>query len=467
MSSTPLHHLTISQASTLILSRALSPVDLVEAFIERIAAIDGQIHSYLTVVADRALKAARVAEAEIMAGRWRGPLHGIPFAVKDNYHTIGIPTIAASRLMADYMPDETATTVTRLEAAGAILLGKLNMWEYGTGTGAVYDDLPYPIARNPWDLDCFTGGSSTGAGAGVAAGTCMFALGSDTGGSIRLPAAACGLTGLKATYGRVSRAGCLPNCWSLDVTGPLTWSVEDTAIVMQALAGYDPLDPASADEPVPDYRANLHGGVDGLVIGVVREFIDGADGLEDEQAIAIGAAAQQLKERGAIIRDVHLPAPLSHYRDVTRIINWGESYAIHERDFMERSASMGQSLREKMMGGFSLRAVDYIQALRLRRSLADATDNMIKTCDAVLIAGAFLAAPRLADSDQVRAYTSETATPVFNVTGHPSMSVPTGFNGRGLPLNMQIVGRYFDEATVMRVGAAHEAAMPPRPRPAL
>lgn len=462
---TPLHFLTVTEASALILSRALSPVDLVEAFLKRIEAIDADIHSYLTIVADRARSAAKRAEAEIAAGRWRGPLHGIPFAVKDNYHTIGIPTIAASRLMVDYMPTETATTVARLEAAGAILLGKLNMWEYGTGTGAVYDDLPYPIARNPYDLNCYTGGSSTGAGAGVAAGTCMFALGSDTGGSIRLPAAACGLVGLKSTYGRVSRAGCLPNCWSLDVTGPLTWSVPDMAIVMQVLAGYDPLDPASADEAVPDYTVSLHSGLSGLVIGVVSDLGAAGETLEPEQATAMREAAERLKNSGAIIRDIQLPAPLSDYRDVTRIINWGESYAIHEQDFMERSASMGQSLREKMMGGFTLRAVDYIQALRLRRSLAQATDNVIRTCDAVLMAGAFLAAPKLDNAAQVQAYTSETAMPVFNVTGHPAMSVSTGFNERGLPLNIQIVGRHFDEATVMKVGAAHEKLMPPRARP--
>ena len=237
---TELHFLTIGDAARLIVARRLSPVDLVEVFLERIVAVDSELHSYITVVTDHARDAARAAEREITAGRYRGPLHGIPYGLKDNFNTRGIRTTAASRLMLDFVPDEDATLHARLQSVGAILLGKLNTWEAGTGTGEIQSDLPFPLACNPWDHNRFPGGSSTGPGVAVAAGMAMAALGSDTGGSVRIPAAACGLVGLKPTYGRLSRAGILPNSFSLDHPGTLTWTVEDAAILLQALAGYDP-----------------------------------------------------------------------------------------------------------------------------------------------------------------------------------------------------------------------------------
>lgn len=464
----PLHHLSVAEASGLLGSRQLSPTMLVEAFLTRIEAVDATLKSYITVTAERARTAALQAEAEIAAGRWRGPLHGIPFAVKDNYYVAGIRTTGGSRLMLNHVSTTTSTAVARLEAAGAILLGKLNTWEYGTGNGGVYHDLPFEVARNPWDLARFTGGSSTGAGAAVAAGTAMFALGSDTGGSIRLPAAACGLQGLKATFGRVSRAHCLPNCWSLDHTGPLTWTVEDSAIVMQAIAGHDPDDPSTADVVVPDYRKALHAGVKWLVIGFVRDLGPEGEVLDAANAVALEEAAKTLEAQGAIIREVRLPASLTQYRDVTRIINWGESYSIHEKDFLERSAQMGEALREKMMCGFTLRAADYLAATRLRRVLVASTDALVRSCDALLIAGAFHVAPRYDQPETVLPFTSDTATTVFNVTGHPAISVCTGFDSGEVPLNAQIVGRFFDEETVLRVAKAYETATPWRERrPAL
>jgi aspartyl-tRNA(Asn)/glutamyl-tRNA(Gln) amidotransferase subunit A len=453
-----LHFLSVAEAGRLIAARALSPVDLVEAFLARIDEVDGRIKSYITVLAERARAGARHAEAEIAAGRWRGPLHGIPFAVKDNYHLDGVRTTGGSRLMLDYVADTTSTIVGRLEDAGAILLGKLNTWEYGTGNGQVYHDLPFEVARNPWDLERFTGGSSTGAGAAVAAGTAMFALGSDTGGSIRLPAAACGLQGFKATFGLVSRAGCIPNCWSLDHTGPLTWTIEDSAIVLQAIAGHDSRDPSSATAEIPDYRQGLHQGVKGLVIGVISDLGPEGEALDASNAAAIDAMAKVLEGLGAIIREVRLPAALTDYRRTSRLINWSESFSIHEQDFMERSHLMGQALREKMMSGFMVRAADYLAALRLRRSLAKATDAVIRTCDALLIANAFHVAPRFDQPDTVPPFTNETACSVFNLTGHPALAICTGFDAGGLPLNAQLVGRYFDERTVLRVAQAYEAA---------
>ncbi|WP_064504317.1 amidase [Methylobacterium platani] len=457
-----LHHLSVAEAGRLIGARKLSPVELVAAMLDRIEAVDGRLNSYVLVLAERAMRAARAAEAEIMAGGWRGPLHGIPFGIKDNYHVAGLPTTGGSRLMQGGAPEaETATIVARLEQAGAILMGKLNTWEYGTGDGQVYHDLPYPVARNPWDLARFTGGSSTGAGASVAGGTALFALGSDTGGSIRLPAAACGLQGLKPTFGRNSRAACLPNCWSLDHTGALTWTVEDQAIVLGATAGHDHRDPSSATAPVGDYRKGLHEGVRGLVIGIVRDL---GDDLDPAMREALAEAGAQLAEAGAILREVALPAPLATYQAVAWTINWAESFSIHEQDFLARRALMGRALRTKMTAGFCVRAVDYLAALRERRRLALATDALVRSVDALLLPGAFHVAPSLREPGTVPAFTRDTACSVFNLTGHPALSLCTGFDAGGLPLNAQIVGRYFDEATVLRVAQAYEAATPWRAR---
>jgi aspartyl-tRNA(Asn)/glutamyl-tRNA(Gln) amidotransferase subunit A len=460
-----LHHLSVTEAGALIAAKKISPVELVGAVLARIEAVDGALKSYILVLAERARAAAKAAEAEIMAGRWRGPLHGIPFGVKDNYHVAGIRTTGGSRLMRESEPQSaTSTIVRRLEEAGAILLGKLNTWEYGTGNGQVHHDLPYPVARNPWDLSRFTGGSSTGAGASVPAGTALFALGSDTGGSIRLPAAACGLQGLKATFGLNSRAGCLPNCWSLDHTGALTWTVEDQAIVLNAIAGFDPLDPSSAVVDRHDYREGLHTGVRGLVIGLVRDLGPAGNELDAANRDALEDAARRLAEAGAIIREIALPAPLEAYRSVSWTINWAESFSIHEDDLIQRHELMGRALRAKMMTGFCVRAVDYIAALRMRRALAVATDEVVRSVDAMLIPGAFHVAPSLLEPETVPHFTRDTACPVFNISGHPALSICTGYSGGGLPLNAQVVGRYFDEATVLRVAQAYEAATPWRGR---
>ena len=455
--------LSAAEAGRRIAARRLSPVAYVEALLARIAAVEDRVHAYITVLAEPALAAARRAEAEIAAGRWRGPLHGVPFAVKDNYFTAGVRTTAGSRLMLDHVPDSTAHIIARLEAAGAILLGKLNTWEYGTGNGGVYFDLPYEPARNPWDLDRFTGGSSTGAGAAVAAGIAPFALGSDTGGSIRLPAAACGLAGLKATYGRVSRAGVLPNCWSLDVTGALCWTAEDSALVLNVIAGHDPEDPGSAAEAVPDYRAGLHAGVAGLTIGLVT-----AEGVTPEIAAGIAEAASVFERLGARLVEASLPSPLADYRRAASLINWSESLSIHEQDFRERASLMGQALRDKMTSGSLVRAADYLAAQRLRRQLARATDAIFGGCDLLLLPGAFRVAPRFDDAAGTMAFTRESAMNVANLSGHPAMSVLAGFDAAGLPLNAQLMGRHFDEATLLRAAAALEAATPHRARrPAL
>ncbi len=455
--------LPMRAASEAVRLRQISPVDLVDAYLSRIAAVDSRIGSYILVLADQALAAARVAEAELADGNWRGPLHGLPFAVKDNYFTRGVRTCTNSRVRLNAVPAFDATAVARLADAGAILLGKLNTWEYGTSMGPVYEDLPYAHARNPWNLERFTGGSSTGAGAAVPARTAMFALGSDTGGSVRLPAAACGLQGLKPTFGLVSRYGILPNCWAFDTAGPLCWNVWDCAAVLQAVAGYDPNDPTSVGEPA-DYLSGITGGVRGLTIGFIADCDIG--GAHPDPAILanLATAADVFAQAGATIVPVELPAPLMRYRTAASVINWSESFAIHERDFHEHAGLMGQALRDKMMAGLGLKAVDYIAALRERRVLAELNIAMMAKVDLLLTPGAFHVAAPFNDPDRLSAYTGETLMTPFNISNHPAISLCSGFDADGMPTNIQLVGQWFREATLLRASFAYEQATPWRER---
>jgi aspartyl-tRNA(Asn)/glutamyl-tRNA(Gln) amidotransferase subunit A len=459
-----MHHLTIGEAGRLIAAHKLSPVELVEAFLARITAVDEQLHSYITVVAEQARAAALAAQNEIMAGRYRGPLHGIPYGLKDNFYTKGIRTTASSRLMLDFVPDEDATLHARLQGAGAILLGKLNTWEYGTGTGEIQSDLPFPLARNPWNQSRFSGGSSTGPGVAVAAGTAIAALGSDTGGSVRIPAAACGLVGFKPTYGRLSRAGILPNSFSLDHPGTLTWTAEDAAILMRALAGYDLRDPSTVDRPVPDFASDLGRGVKGLRLGVIRRFHVNDVAAAPEIVAAIDAALSVLVDLGAQLVELDFPVALKDYRLCTRIIGTAEALSAHEDDFLERRALMGKALSDKLMGGLFIRATDYLKAVRWRRELALKADAVIASCDAVICAGTLRLTPCVDDVAGMKDYVMGSAMHVFNATGHPALAQCVGFDSNGMPLTMQIVGRYFDENTVLRVAASYEAATPWRGR---
>ncbi len=455
--------LTLAEASRAIAVGELSPVDLVDAYLDRITEVDDRLHSYITVLGDSARGKARRAEAEIQSGKRRGPLHGIPYAVKDNYAAKGARMTVNSRLYLDNVPQEDATAIRKLEEAGAILLGKLSTWEFGTGTGEVFDDLPFPLARNPWSLDCYAGGSSTGAGACVPARTAMFALGSDTGGSIRLPAAACGLQGLKATSGLISRHGIFPNCWAFDVAGPLCWNVEDCAWVADAISGFDPADASSVDRKVA-FSSALDKGVKGLRIGFIPDL--DLDGVHPHEITLqhLAEAARVLEDLGAEIVETALPAPLRRYRDVTSVINWAESYAIHEKDFQERWSLMGQAVRDKMMAGLSLSAVDYLAAQRDRRTLAEMTDALVSQFDALLLPCTFAPAPLVSDAKGVAALISNAVTTPFNVSAHPALTVCTGFDARGLPTSAQIVAGWFEDATALRVGAAYEKATPWRRR---
>lgn len=464
---TSLIGLSISEAGRLVAAREISPLELTEAVLSRIFETQPRLNAYITVLGEKALDTARRAEQEIMDNKQRSALHGIPFGVKDNYHVAGVPTTGGSRLMEGYVADQTATTVTRLQDAGAILLGKLNTWEYGTGNGEVHEDLPYPLARNPYDVTRFSGGSSTGAGVAVAAGAAIFALGSDTGGSVRLPAAATGVQGMKATFGRVSRAGILPNCWTCDIAGPLTWTVQDNALVLSTMAGFDPSDPQSAKRPVPDMLGTLSMGVAGMRIGIIRDFGPEAPIPQPEVLARFEAALESLRDQGAVLLEAALPEPVSTYRSALSVINWSESYSIHEKDFLKRHHLMGRSLRGKMMAGFMVRAADYLAAQRQRRCLARATDAVISNFDAVVTLTTLTTAPPFGDQGLLSGFTAGSVCSPFSITGHPAMAVATGFDDSGLPTSLQVVGKYFDEASVYRVAQAVEQGLPERQRPVL
>jgi aspartyl-tRNA(Asn)/glutamyl-tRNA(Gln) amidotransferase subunit A len=450
--------LTIAEASREIAAGRLSPVALTEAYLDRIAALDGELKSYVLVLRDAAAAAARAAAS----GPARGALHGIPIGLKDIYWTRGVRTTAGSRRYLDHVPDEDAETWVRLRDAGAVLLGKQETHEFAIG-GPDFS-LPFAPARNPWNTAHYPSGSSSGSAVAVAAGLCAAAMGSDTGGSIRGPAAYCGIVGLKPTYGRVSRRGVFPLSYTLDHCGPLTRTVEDCAIMMQALAGHDPTDPASADRPVPDYRAALVARLDGLRIGVIRQFHerDAVAGFGAESAPsaayveAFESACRTLESLGASLAEIRL-SPLVDYLDANRLIMLGEAYALHEKDFRERPQDFGRLMFARVGLGAFLSAADYVEATRQRRELCLEFAGAFANVDVMVAANATGPAPPIDALPLFGVYERASYTGPFNLTGSPALSVPIGFES-DLPLAFQIVGKPFDEATVMRVGHAFEQA---------
>jgi len=447
--------LTIAEAGALIAKRDLSPVELTQSRLARIERLDGQLHSFIRVLGDQALAAAREAEAEIMAGRWRGPLHGIPIGLKDIYETKRVPTTGHSKVMIDHVPQADATSVRRLTEAGAIMLGKLATHEFAFGGPSF--DLPWPPARNPWDTTRFTGGSSSGTGAAVAAGLVLGGTGSDTGGSIRGPAAYCGLAGLKPSYGRISRAGVLPLAFSLDHAGPMAWTVEDCAILLQAMAGHDPADPASADRPVPDYRASLAREAKGLRIGLIRHFYETDNQANEATRQGIASAVKVFEDLGCSVRELRV-SPLADWAACGIVIMLSEAYAIHEVTLRERFVDYGEAFRDRMALAALITGADYVQAMRLRRELMTELAKAMTDLDLVITAAAPSEAPTFDAVSKFAIFERPSLTMPFNVTGSPAMSVCCGYTANGLPLAFQLVGKPFDEATVLKAAHAYEKA---------
>jgi aspartyl-tRNA(Asn)/glutamyl-tRNA(Gln) amidotransferase subunit A len=450
-----LHYLSIAEAGKLIAKGDLSPVELTEALLARIEAINPKLDAFLDIAAEQARADAKTAEAEIKGGGYRGPLHGMPYGLKDIIDYSGRKTTAHSKLLQDNVADSDATVTAKLKAAGGIFMGKLATHEFAIGGPSF--DLPWPPARNPWNTDRHPGGSSSGSGAAVSAGLLPGALGSDTGGSVRHPASMCSLAGMKPTYGRVSRAGVVPLSFSLDNVGPLTRTVEDNAIMLTAIAGHDPRDPASARAEVTDFTGDLDKGVKGMRIGLVRHFYTKDLDAQDEMAASIDAAAATLRDLGATVEEVEMP-PLSEFAAINRVILLSEAYAIHEEWLQERPGDYAHFTRERLLPGAFMRATHYVQALRHREKMKHAFDEMMRSYDAVLTASSMQVPCRIDDVPEVeRTYSRQSRTP-FNVIGNPALVVPSGFDKDGLPLSIQIAGRAFDEATVYRIGHAYEQA---------
>ena len=449
--------LTIAQAAEQIARRKLSPVELTKACLAKIEKLDGTLHSFIRVTADRALQDARAAEERVMADRAKGPLDGIPIAHKDIYNTAGIATTGHSRLLQHNVPTEDAFTVRLWADAGTVMLGKLATHEFAMGGPSF--DLPWPPARNPWNPDHFTSGSSSGTGAAVAAGLILGGTGSDTGGSIRGPAALCGIAGIKPTYGRCSRAGILPLCNTLDHAGPLAWTVEDCALLLQAMAGHDPADPASADVPVPDFRADLNKGAKGLRVGLVRHFHEIDNKANAAVQKGIDDAVTTFRDLGAEVREVTLP-PMMDFMACGFTILSVEAFAIHEPWLRTRFDDYGELLRDRLAIAGLVSGADYVQAVRFRRELCAATAAAMKDVDILLTTASPTEAARIDAVPKWASMEKPGFTMPFNVTGLPAISICSGFGEGGLPVSIQLAARPFQEPTLFRAAHAYETATP-------
>ena len=448
---------SLAQAAMLIEQRQVSPSELTEAYLERIAAVNPQINAYVRVTADHAREEARRATEEIAAGEIRGPLHGIPVAVKDLFDMAGVLTEGGSRVFAGRTPEHDATVVRRLREAGAVLLGKLNTHElaYGATTTNHYSG----ITRNPRNPGHIPGGSSGGSGAAIAAGLAAATLGTDTGGSIRIPASLCGCVGLKPTYGRVSKAGVLPLSWLFDHPGPLTHTVEDAALMLQALAGYDPADAATIRAPVDDYTADLDAGVIGMRIGVVRDWF--FDQLDPEVAAAVEAAIATYRLLGAEVRDVALPGTRQASAAGFALV-LAEAKTIHARALQERPDHFGADVAALLSQPIPA-AEHLMSALEVTRTYAETVRQTLETVDVLLTPATPIPAPAIGAATVTVGGETQPITNLlvrctapFNMSRVPAISLPCGMTAGGLPIGLQLAARPFDEATLLRAAYAFE-----------
>ncbi len=447
--------LSASAAARAFAAKTLSPVELLTALLERIGTLDPKLNAFIRLDAEAAMAAARQAEAEISTGRIRGPLHGVPVGIKDIIDVAGLPTTCHSKILVDNVAAADSVVVQKLRQAGAIIMGKLSTHEFAIGGPSF--DLPFPPARNPWNREHHPGGSSSGSGAGVAAGFFPLALGTDTGGSVRNPASACGIVGLKPTYGLVSRRGVFPLSFTLDHVGPLTRTVADNGLLLDAIAGHDPADPGSAATQSHYFGRMLDRGVRDLRIGFVRHFHERDLPAHPEVAAALEDVARVLQAEGAQIRPVTLPT-LTEFAAINRVILCGEAWSIHAPWLRERPGDYSKLARRRLLPGAFMTAGDYVGAQRRRAEVIAAVEDQFRDVDVLLCASSMDPASRIHDADETaRTYPRQARTP-FNVTGHPALAMMSGLARNGLPVSVQFVGRYFDDATVLRVASAYERA---------
>jgi aspartyl-tRNA(Asn)/glutamyl-tRNA(Gln) amidotransferase subunit A len=463
MTAAELAALSLAEAGRLVHERKLSPLEITDACLAEIERLEPRLNAFITMTADEARRSAQASAQEVANGKHRGPLHGLPIAIKDLFDVAGVRMTAGSRILAGNVATEDAETVARLTTAGATLLGKLNLHEFAFGATGVSPH--FPPARNPWDPERITGGSSSGSGSAVAAGECLAALGTDTGGSIRIPASLCGIVGLKPTYGRVSKRGVLPLSWALDHIGPMTRTVEDAALLLGVIAGHDPGDPASADEPVPDYTRSLEGGIRGLRIGVPRQFF--FENLDSEVETAVAAAIKRLGETGAAVSEIDVPL-IDEIPGALTAIMLPEALAVHQRWISERPDDYGDDVRYRLELGSTYLGVHYVQAQRLRELAVQAWRERVFTeVDLIVTPTTPITAPLVEEASATSASSGTGLQVTFglirftnplNFLGIPAISVPCGFTTAGMPIGLQLAGRWWDEATVLRAAHAYEQA---------
>jgi aspartyl-tRNA(Asn)/glutamyl-tRNA(Gln) amidotransferase subunit A len=436
----------------------VSPVEVTEAYLSRIERVNPRLNVFLTVLADSALDAARNAEAELARGEWRGPLHGVPVAVKDIVFTRGVRTTMGSRVFARFAPRLDATIVKRLRDAGAIIIAKAHTHEFAFGSTS--SNPHYGPCRNPWNREHIPGGSSGGSAASVAAALCPIAIGSDTGGSIREPGALCGVVGLKPTYGRVSRFGVFPVSWTLDHIGPLTRTARDASLVFGAIAGHDPCDRATSRAPVPNCQKTMTDDLRGVRVGLLREHM--TTPLDPEVRQLVTAAVQQLAALGAEVAEVSVPSA-TYARTVSTTIMLVDALAVHESLLRERGPEYGADVRQRLLLGLGLSGLDYVRALRARTRIIADVRGVLERIDVLVGPAVPIPAPRIGqeienlDGEQrpVTAILSALTT-LQNLSGFPTVTVPCGYTLASLPVGLQIAARPLEESMVLRVADAYE-----------
>jgi aspartyl-tRNA(Asn)/glutamyl-tRNA(Gln) amidotransferase subunit A len=460
MDTLELCYMSAGELSRLIQCREVSPVEVIESHLARIEATDGVLNSFITLLPDRARAAARQAEAQIQSGNYRGQLHGIPVGLKDLFNTGGVRTTSGSRIFDNFIPERDCTVAARFQQAGAILLGKLNMHQFAYGPTGENPD--YGHMHNPWNPELITGGSSGGSGSAAAAGQCTITMGSDTGGSVRIPAALCGIVGLKPTYGLVSRYGLTPLSWCMDHPGPMVRTVEDVALTMNAIASYDPNDVASARVETPDYTTALTGEVRGLRIGVPKEYFEAP--LDPQVAEAVRKAISLLGELGATVNEVSFPM-FKYSPAISGAILMAEA-AAHHRELLAREGDkLYPPVRLRLEAGLFISAADYLKAQQARTQFDREARQLLNEVDLLAGPAEPITAPKLLATEvqvgeQLVGTTAALTqyTRPYNITGFPAISIPCGFSDEEMPVGLQLAGRPFDELTILRAAYAYEQA---------
>lgn len=459
MKKADLPFLSATDLAGLIKSGEVSPIDAAEAYLDRIEDVDSKLNSYITVCRDEALAQARGAQEEIASGSYRGPMHGVPVAVKDQFNTKGIRTTGGSTILEDFVPGEDATVITKLKNAGAVLMGKLNLSEYAMGSAFHH---PYGRPRNPWDLSRNPGTSSSGSGAATAAFLCATSLGEDTGGSIRLPAAYCGLVGIRPTWGLVSRHGMLGSSWSMDIAGPISRTTADCAMTLSTIAGHDPYDPNTAAAPVPDYLSKLDGDIRGLKVGVIQERVQNY-AVEPEVRESVEKAISNLGELGAVVQDVYLPLVAQSAAAYSAVF-LVDAVAVHKEGIANNLARYDHNNRVRLLTGNILPSQAHQKAIKVREILRRQILDLLQKVDVLVLPTSPTSAPSIptqagigSKQEVLDEYSGRlNFTAPFNLANVPALSIGCGFTSQGLPVGLQVAGKPFDETTLFRVAYAYE-----------